>query len=167
MQLHLQAFGDNEGPEIATLVRDLFNDQSAYPLHSFVTTDHEKIVGHILFTRVELEGAPGALSVQILAPLAVLPGCHGSGIGNRLMDYGLSELKKNGVELVFVLGHPEYYPRAGFTPAIPLGLTAPYPIPEENADAWMVQELSEGLLGNVKGRVRCSDVLNEPQYWRE
>ncbi len=55
----------------------------------------------------------------------------------------------------------------GFAPAGKLGFKAPYPIPEEHAGAWMVIELSSGIIGKAKGTVECSDVLNQPQHWRE
>jgi len=71
------------------------------------------------------------------------------------------------VELVFVLGHPEYYPRTGFTPAGVLGYEAPYHIPEEHADAWMVKALCPGVIGRIKGAVKCSDILNQPEHWGE
>ena len=166
-QLHLEAFGPGEGPEIAALIGDLFNDHSARPLFSFVAVNNKKILGHILFTRAVIVEAPEEVSVQILAPLAVLPTQQSTGIGSRLIEHGLGELRKAGVDLVFVLGHPGYYPRTGFEPALPLGLTAPYPIPAKNADAWMVQALRGSLIGRVLGRVQCSNALNEPQLWRE
>ena len=166
-RLHKLAFGSAEGPEIAKLVNDLFEDQTAFPLFSFVATRNGEIAGHILFTSACLEGTDSHLTVQILAPLAVLPGHQSSGVGCNLIDHGLRELKRANIDLVFVLGHPEYYPRFGFSPALPLGLAAPYPIPEKNADAWMVQDLRGGLAGNVSGCVQCSDVLSEPRHWRE
>jgi len=166
-QLHLESFGPSEGPEIAALVRDLFNDPSARPLFSFVATEKLKILGHILFTRAEIDEASEGVSVQILAPMAVSPTHQSKGVGTRLIDHGLGDLRKAGVGLVFVLGHPEYYPRSGFRPAMPLGLTAPHSIPAKNADAWMVQALRGGLIGQVQGRVRCSDALSAPQHWQE
>lgn len=33
-----------------------------------------------------------------------------------LIDEGSKKLKEIGVEIVFVLGHENYYPRYGFTP---------------------------------------------------
>ena len=69
--------------------------------------------------------------------------------------------------MVFVLGHPMYYPKHGFCVAGKHGFDAPYPIPDEHADAWMIQELRSGVIGSVRGRVQCSDVLNQPQHWRE
>ena len=71
------------------------------------------------------------------------------------------------LKLVFVLGHPEYYPRFGFTPAGRLGFEAPYPIPDELAGAWMVQALRSGVIGIISGKVICADALNKPEHWRE
>lgn len=76
-------------------------------------------------------------------------------------------MSESGVELVFVLGHPDYYPRYGFKPAGVLGYEAPYPIPDEQADAWMVQELRPGVIDSVSGKVICADVMNQPEHWRE
>jgi predicted N-acetyltransferase YhbS len=84
-----------------------------------------------------------------------------------LITQGLKQLAESGVDLVFVLGHPDYYPKFGFQAAGVLGFQAPYPIPSEHADAWMVQELKTGVFGNIEGRVQCSEVLNQPQHWRE
>jgi putative acetyltransferase len=44
-------------------------------------------------------------------------------------------LSKSGIDLVFVVGHPQYYPRYGFTSASKLGFELTYSIPEEAADA--------------------------------
>ncbi|HST40346.1 MAG TPA: hypothetical protein VLK58_12605, partial [Conexibacter sp.] len=40
--------------------------------------------------------------------------------------------------LVSVLGHPGYYPRFGFERAAPLGVQAPFEVPD---DAWMALRL--------------------------
>ena len=164
---HTKAFGETKGPEIAELVKGLFNDKTAMPVFSLVAVEGEKIVGHILYTKVEIIQTTESVSAQILAPLAILPGFQKKGIGAQLIKEGLKLLKDSGVELVFVLGHPGYYPRTGFTPAGVLGFKAPYHIPEEHAGAWMVQGLCSGVIGRIKGAVQCSDVLNQPEHWRE
>lgn len=74
-------------------------------------------------------------------------------------------LAKSGVDLVFVLGHPTYYPRYGFNPASGLGFEPPFFIPKERLKAWMVQELSPGIIGKYSGKVKCCDTLQQPQYW--
>ena len=166
-KIHIKAFGEEEGPEIADLVNGLMDDKTAMPLLSLVAVENGQLIGHILYTKAVLTETDKSVSVQILAPMAVLPHIQSKGVGSKLIKEGLSKLKESGVELVFVLGHPEYYPRCGFITAGVLGFEAPYPIPDEFAGAWMVQELKDGVIGNVKGKVQCSEVLNEPQHWRE
>lgn len=165
--LHIQAFGEKEGPVIAKLVNDLLEDETAFPLLSLVAVKNSKIVGHVLYTNAIITQTTKSVSAQLLAPLAVLPEAQNQGIGAQLVREGLNQLKESGVELVFVLGHPDYYPRCGFRTAGDVGFEASYPIPEENTAAWMVQELKEGIIGNVKGKVQCAKVLNQPQHWRE
>lgn len=161
-----QAFGD-EGPVIVDLVEGLLNDPTAKPLLSLLAFKDVKAVGHILFTKAHIEKTKRSVSSVILAPLAVLPEEQSKGIGRQLIKEGLKILTESGVELVFVLGHPGYYPRSGFTPAGVLGLDAPYPIPKKDADAWMVQELKPGIIGTVKGQVKCADFMDKEMYWRE
>ena len=165
--VHIKAFGEEKGPEIAGLVNDLFDDRTAEPLISLVALQDEKIIGHILFTKVDIIQRAETVSARILAPLAVHPDVQKSGVGGQLIKEGLEQLKQSGVELVFVLGHPDYCPRSGFIPAGAQGFEAPYPIPEEHAGAWMVQELCTSVIGRVEGKVRCSKVLNQPEHWRE
>ena len=164
---HADAFGPDEGPEIVELVSELLEDETARPLLSLVAEVDGKHVGHVLFTAASVETSDRKPAASLLAPLAVMPQAQGRGIGTRLCNAGLERLRGSGVELVFVLGHPGYYPRFGFRPAGALGLDAPYPIPEKNADAWMVAELTPGLLGTVQGTLACAAVLRDEKYWRE
>jgi predicted N-acetyltransferase YhbS len=134
---------------------------------SLVAIENEKIIGHILYTKATVTQTELSISTQILAPLAILPDQQKKGIGEKLINEGIRQSKELGTELVFVLGHPIYYPRCGFFPAGERGFEAPYPIPEEHAAAWMVQSLNGDSLETANGKVRCSNVLNEPQHWRE
>ncbi len=163
----LAAFGDAQGQEIVDLVFDLLEDHSAQPLVSLVSTVDDQVVGHILFTSVHIEHPARKVSSSILAPLAVHPNYQGQGIGGLLIAEGMNRLRAMGAELVFVLGHPGYYPRHGFSPAGVQGFDAPYPIPPEDADAWMVQELRPGIIGRVSGQVACAQALDDPRHWRE
>jgi putative acetyltransferase len=137
------------------------------PILSLVAVENDKLVGHILYTKVTVTKTENFISAQILAPLAILPDEQKKGIGEKLINEGLRLLKESGTELVFVLGHPTYYPRCGFIPAGKQGFEAPYTIPEEHAEAWMIQELNGDALKNNSGKVQGSKVLNEPQHWRE
>lgn len=163
----LDAFGQEEGPVIVDLVNELLDDSTASPLLSLVAEEDGRIVGHVLFTAVGLPTDGPELSGQILAPLAVSDERQGTGVGGALAREGLRRLTHAGVDMVFVLGHPGYYPRFGFRPAGALGLNAPYPIAPENAGAWMVAELRPGVIGTVRGTIRCAAALDEEQYWVE
>lgn len=161
------AFGNEEGCKIAKLVNDLLCDNSAMPLLSLIAKRTEQAIGHILFTKAQISHPIQPISTVILAPLAVIPDAQSQGVGGQLIKEGLKRLTKSGVELVFVLGHPNYYPRYGFKTAGILGFEAPYPIPEQHTDAWMVQELHHGVIGHVQGTIQCADILNHPEHWRE
>jgi predicted N-acetyltransferase YhbS len=165
--IQMSAFENAQGQEIVELVNGLLGDETAKPLLSLVAEINGKIVGHILFTRARLQPDYQDVSVRILAPLAVSREFQGKGIGGSLIMEGLKQLAQSGVGLVFVLGHPGYYPKYEFRPAGVFGFEAPYPIPSVHADAWMVQELQPGVIGNVQGTIQCAEVLDEPQHWQE
>jgi len=163
----IAAFGNEEGNEINGLITDLLADPSAQPLLSLVAAADGTAVGHILFTNAWIKHSHRMISSTILAPLSVHPEYQRQGIGGLLIQEGRKRLKATGVELVFVLGHPSYYPKYGFSAAGTLGFDAPYPIPPEHADAWMVQELQAGVVGHVRRQVICADALNDIKYWGE
>lgn len=117
---------------------------------SLVATLDEAIVGHILFTEVTIE-RPSAARVAGLGPMAVRPEYQRSGIGGQLVRTGLDECRRAGFGAAVVLGHPEYYPRFGFVPAVSKGLACEFPAPPE---AFMVLELDAGALREASGLVR-------------
>jgi len=161
------AFGNQQGQEIADLIIDLLQDRSAQPVISLVATINERVVGHILFTSARCKQSQQIFSSAILAPLSVQLNYQNQGIGGQLVQAGLKQLKAMGLGLVFVLGHPGYYPKYGFIPAEARGFQDPYPIPPENTDAWMVQELQPGMIGRVMGQVESAETLNDPKHWQE
>ncbi len=156
-----------ERDDIVELTRDMLADPTAEPPLSLIALDDGRPVGHVLFTAARLDGAEASPLVSILAPLAVAPEAQNKRVGTALVEAGLDRLRAAGTELVFVLGHPGYYPRFGFRPAGALGLDAPYPIPAKDADAWMVLDLSGGTLGQARGVVICCNALSKPEHWRE
>ena len=164
LAVQTNAFGEDEE---AQLTADLLADPSAKPSLSLMAFDNGQPVGHVLFTKVTIAGTDKNIKASILAPLAVVPEAQGRGVGDELTREGLRQLAENKTDLVFVLGHPEYYPRFGFRPAGVHDLNAPYPIPSEHAGAWMVLELREGVIEKIEGQVRCADMLDKAEYWRE
>ena len=158
-----------ENNEAAEIVSALVDDPTAKPILSLLAWDGDRAIGHILFTAAQLTETPDNVSISLLAPLAVVPDMQRKGVGTLLIEDGLQRLSQSGVELVFVLGYPEYYPQHGFIPAKALGFETPQPILEEQISAWMVKELRPGLLKNKKvtGKVVCADALNKPELWQE
>ncbi|TWU02814.1 acetyltransferase [Stieleria varia] len=153
-----------------SLLEEMLDDQTAEPIHSFVSKSEKEIVGHVLFTSVTIKPAgesnDGA-TAHILATLAVTRELQGNGIGTQLVKEALLQLAAAGVQLVFVLGYPKYYSRFGFFPAGVRGFQAPYPIPEKNVDAWMVLQLQTHAVDSFEGTIQCCKALDHEKYWVE
>jgi putative acetyltransferase len=106
---------------------------------------------------VTIDGAADVRAMG-LAPMAVTPDRQRSGIGASLIAAGLDECRQAGVEAVFVVGHPTYYPRYGFVPARGLGFMCEFDVPD---DAFMVIELVRGRLEARAGTVHFHDAFKD------
>ena len=108
------------------------------------------VIGHILFTPVEIRARAEGFRAIALGPMAVLPESQRKGVGSALVEAGLAACAAIGEHTVFVLGHPDYYPRFGFRPAWDYGCyyRAAGPNP-----AFMVRELERGALRGRAGEV--------------
>ena len=114
--VNLEAF---EGQTEATLVDDL---RAGGHLHSSLVAEHESaVVGHCALSH----GSVGDQPVLVLAPVAVLPGLQGLGIGGTLIRRILTSA---GDRPVTVLGEPAYYGRFGFRNAEEFGVENPFPV---------------------------------------
>ncbi|TIT06365.1 MAG: N-acetyltransferase, partial [Mesorhizobium sp.] len=72
---------------------------------------------HILFSRLFVQKGAKQFAAVALAPLAVEPSFHGTGIGGALIREAHVRLKEAGERLAVVLGDPSYYGRFGYTHA--------------------------------------------------
>jgi len=137
-----------ETPSEANLVDTL--RAQATPVVSLVAEENDIVVGHIMFSPVTLSGHPELKAIG-LAPMAVIPEHQRAGIGSALVRAGLEQCKQLGFVAVVVLGHPEYYPRFGFSPSSRFGIVSEYDVPEE---VFMAMELHPNALDKKAGKVK-------------
>lgn len=83
---------------------------------SIVAEEHGQIVGHVALSLVTITDDQGrkADGWYGLGPISVLPQRQGHGIGSRLMEQALSELRAMRAAGCVLLGDPAYYGRFGF-----------------------------------------------------
>ena len=144
-----------ETPAEANLV-DVLREH-AQPVVSLVAEDKGNVIGHIMFSPVILSGDPD-LKVMGLAPMAVASEHQRKGIGSALVRAGLEQCRHLGFVAVVVLGHPEYYPRFGFSPSSQFGIDSNYEVPEE---VFMAMELEPEALSGNSGRVKYHNAFSQ------
>ena len=103
---------------------------------SLVAEDGPQIIGHILMSRMRVEGGGRSFRALGLAPVAVLPERQGEGVGRALVGEALACAVAGGEELVFVVGEPDYYGRFGFSTATAAPFASPYAGPYLMAQAF-------------------------------
>lgn len=127
------------------------------PLPSVISLIAElegELVGHIMFSPVRLIGRNEqsiGINIAGLAPVAVSPNHQKKGIGKRLIIAGLEACQAAEFVACVLLGHPDYYPKFGFKPALPtFNLTSTYKVPDP---VFMALELIPNSLNSVSGTI--------------
>ena len=142
MSLTIRAERQGDEPAIAAVISEAFataphsEDTEARIVSSLrsaealavalVAEEDGELVGHVAFSPVRIAGEDRGWFG--LGPVAVSPDRQGRGIGAKLIEGGLDELRASGASGCVVLGEPRYYSRFGFR-ADPR-LTFPGPPPE-------------------------------------
>jgi putative acetyltransferase len=143
-EVNRQAFGSEDEARLVDALRD-----GGYARLSLVAEGGGRVVGHILFSDLPIVTQAGAVHALALAPMAVLPARQRQGVGSRLVREGLRACADAGHRVVVVVGHPDYYPRFGFSAQLAERLKAPL-----SGSAFMALELVPGALADVTGEVR-------------
>lgn len=122
-KLNIRIATQQDKPAIQELVKRAFNRNDEAEIIQKLEADGDvviqivadmegQIVGHCLFYPVGVFNKLGAVG---LGPMCVEPWVQREGVGKAMVESGLNHLREHGVSLVFVLGHPEYYPKFGFS----------------------------------------------------
>ena len=141
------AFGGSAEANLVDALRD-----GGFIEVSLVAEEDGELVGHILISRVTILTKVGTVEALSLAPMAVLPSHQRQEIGSRLVELSLESCRYRGHSILVVLGHPEFYPRFGFS----ANLARPLESAFGGGKAWMCLELVPGALTGVAGRVEFS-----------
>ena len=145
-----RAFGQDQESNLVDALRT-----NHAVLLSLVATLGDRVVGHILYSPAVIGGVEGAA----LAPMAVVPEHQRQGIGSRLVSAGNQKLKEAGCPFIIVVGHADFYPRFGFSPARVRGITCEWDVPD---DVFMVLALdpvkTTGMTGMAEYRREFSTV---------
>ena len=109
---------------------------------SLVAENEGNIVGHVALSPVTI--TDGADSWYGLGPISVLPNNQNKGIGSKLMNAAIEELKNIKASGCVLLGDPNFYHRFGFKPKE--GLVLPG-VPLEYFQALLLQgDFPQGIV---------------------
>lgn len=133
------------GREAEALLADDLRD-GGYAALSLVAEEEGRLVGHIMFSEAVIQTEGGEVRALALGPVGVIPERQGRGVGSALIREGLDRCVQAGHRIVVLLGHPNYYPRFGFSAERAGNLSSAY-----SGEAFMALELVPGALSGVVG----------------
>lgn len=181
IQLFQKTFSDSEGEKegdaIGELVQNFLENTPKQERRVFVTTTTKNdkqeevvVVGGVIFSKLTLEESK--INTWILSPAAVATSMQGKGIGQGLIHYAHSFLKKQEeVEQVVTYGDVKFYSKVGYKPITQDVIPSPFKL--TFPEGWLgrslvVLEQDDGNIMPVKpakGKVYCVEALNKPQFW--
>lgn len=139
-------------------VERLRKSEAFIPELSLVALLENKVVGHIVLSKINIKSDEKEFQTLILAPVSVLPEFQNRGIGSQLIIEAHKKAIELGYTSVILVGHEDYYPRFGYKKAAGFGIKQPFDVPEDNN---LVVELVENGLNNVSG------IVEYPKYFFE
>ena len=151
-QVNQRAFGQDGEARLVDALR-----AGRFAPVSLVAEVSGQVVGHIMFSGLNIFTGKGTVAALALAPMAVRPDFQRLGIGSLLVRRGLEVCKEQGHRIVVVLGHADFYPRFGFSAKLAERLESPY----GGGPSHMAAELVPGALDGVTGKVVYSPPFSD------
>ena len=137
------------------MVERLRDSPSYVPELALVAEVDGDLVGHLLLTRISVEGATASAQGLSLAPLSVAPEHQGQGVGSMLIAEAHARAERSGFGFILLVGLPDYYPRFGYEPLHNHPITLPFAASEANC---MIRKLRPSGLTDVEGVVHFEPV---------
>lgn len=153
--------GMEEGEAIRTLARNLLEMTPDEDLFVYSAWIDGRLAGCICCSRLRL--GQDDRTAFLLSPVAVETTHQGKGIGAALLNFGLSALRDQGVDIAVTYGNPNYYGRVGFAQIEETVIQAPHRL--ERPEGWLAQSLTDAPLNPVIGPTYCVEAFNDPAYW--
>lgn len=153
--------GADEGDLVSKLTADMLDTVPRRALVVCQAIASGEIVGCILFSPLNFEH--DARQVTLLAPVAVRTDMQRRGIGQRLLRFGLGEMRRRGCDVAVTYGDPAYYPKVGFAQVSEE--TVPPPFPLSLPHGWQAVSLTDQPLTPLKGACHCVEAFDDAAYW--
>lgn len=141
------AFGSTEESQLIDKLRT-----AGKVLLSLVAEEEGDVIGHVLFSRIQIDADGTSMPVVALAPMCVSSVHQRKGVGGALIQQGLRILRQKGENAVFVLGHKSYYPKFGFSSDLAKHFQCEYA-----GDHFFALELQPGWMEGKSGTVVYPD----------
>lgn len=132
------------------MVDRLRQTEAFFPALSLLAEVDGKPVGHILLTKAHIRSENALVETLALAPLSVVPGQQGRGIGRTLVEHAHRQAAVLGFGSIVLVGIPAYYRRFGYRRLRNHPIALPFSAPEESC---MILSLHEQALERVSGVV--------------
>jgi putative acetyltransferase len=160
--VHWSAFAEVEREIVSKLAINLLSEETTPQTISLVAEIEGAVVGHVAFSPVTIDNNEN-LQGYILAPLGVKPDYQKRHIGSRLIESGMQQLLKMGVNVLFVYGDPEYYSKFGFSADVADRYTPPYKL--QYPFGWQAIVLNECDIEKSSINIACVTSLCDPELW--
>lgn len=136
-----RAFGREDEVRLVDALRE-----AGYARLSLVAGEDGGLIGHIMFSKAGIQTKNDSVEALALGPVGVVPDHQGRGVGSALIQEALDRCAAGGHRIVVLLGHPDFYPRFGFSAGLAKNLSSTY-----RGEAFMALELVPDALTGVSG----------------
>jgi putative acetyltransferase len=160
--VHWSAFAEGEREVVSKLAVNLLSEKATPQTISLVAESEGIVVGHVAFSPVTIDNDENFRG-YILAPLGVKPDYQKRCIGSKLIESGMQQLSRMGIDIIFVYGDPKYYSKFGFSVDAAECYIPPYKL--QYPFGWQGIALNECSAAKSSANIVCVTSLNDPALW--